>query len=333
MVNPAEMNISLNELSHHGILGMKWYVRRFQKYPAGYTGDGKYVGPDGEPRKATRKEKKAEMNYHKIRSALDKGIHEAVEDGDKKKLKVLKPTMTNEEYKAKYKEMVDKNVSRAVRIGDVKGLKKFKPDLTPNDYKDAKSLLKFNEAVNNLDTEKMNKQISKIKNDDLKAATERIATMTELQKKKVEALKVESDTAARLAKAATTVGTIADLTTKGVTIYENINKFKSKMNENKKSREKDADETKQKMIKDAINSGDPKKIAPFRSQMTIKQIEEANQKIIMDKKPEITKAFAKGDYNVIARPDIAPYLNSNQIDELAKTAKLLRGATDDEKKK
>lgn len=45
-------------LEHHGILGMKWGIRRYQPYPDGHTGDGKYVG------KPSRKERKIAKEAH-----------------------------------------------------------------------------------------------------------------------------------------------------------------------------------------------------------------------------------------------------------------------------
>lgn len=53
-----------SSLKHHGILGMKWGVRRYQPYPSGHKG-GKEIGEAARSRREQRQIKKAQKKYDK----------------------------------------------------------------------------------------------------------------------------------------------------------------------------------------------------------------------------------------------------------------------------
>lgn len=298
-MNPAEMNINLNELSHHGVLGMKWGIRRFQKYPAGYSGDGRYIGPDGQPRQPTRKEARRDRKYNELKTKIDKWLVDSVNTGDKKTLKRLKKTMTPQEYQSAYDALVKKGIQDSVKTGNKEGLKKYKNDVSKNEYKDAKTLADFNDAVNKLDTKKMNQLVGKIKNEDVKESAQRIAAMTEFQNKKIGALKVESETSAKIAKLANTAATVASLAGSAKKVYDVVTGIKDSQIKRQKEAVERADEINKannaKIADAIIRKGDTKLFEANKSKFTNQQVKDFYERQYLNNKDKIDRAILTGD--------------------------------------
>lgn len=177
-MNPKMMNIRMDELSHHGVLGMKWGVRRYQPYPNGYSGDGKYIGPKTGQQitdKDTRKINRANRE-------IDSRVKESVKSGNKKALKSLKGTISKSDYKDIYKDLVSKGIKDAIDSGNVKKLKQFKSDLSKTDYKYAKDKALFNSAINNLKGKKMAKYAARLSDEDIRNANARIQNLTNINR-------------------------------------------------------------------------------------------------------------------------------------------------------
>ena len=235
-------DVGKDYLEHHGIIGMKWGVRRFQPYPKGYHGDGKYVGKDvkpktsdkdsevGSPQSDHKKEiKEAELktrHQNKVRMEVTR----AIEEGDKKRLRKVADKMTTDEYVENLNKLVSKGVTEATNKGDPDQLRKYKKDLTPKEYENAKNLAKFNKAINELDVKAMNSLMSKISTEDLQKGAERLKTINDMQEKKLKAISRESEVTATLQRISKFTKVVSDLSTHAKTIKSNVEEIKKSEN-------------------------------------------------------------------------------------------------------
>lgn len=75
-------------LQHHGVLGMKWGVRRYQPYPDNYRGDGKFLGK--RERLLSKTQDRIERSVAKARKAAEKGDVKALNKYNKRTARLTK---------------------------------------------------------------------------------------------------------------------------------------------------------------------------------------------------------------------------------------------------
>lgn len=133
-------------LAHHGILGQKWGIRRFQNPDGSLTAEGKLrYNPDGT--KKTRAERKeATKKYNQKKAALNKARKAKADSEKQKKLE--------KEYQEKK--------TQVLKSGKASEVAKYKGQMTNQELSDALNRIRWERELDNMTASETESNFEKI---------------------------------------------------------------------------------------------------------------------------------------------------------------------------
>lgn len=130
-----------NELQHHGILGMKWGVRRYQPYPKDSKHKGKEIGQAAKVHQRDSSQSMSKKERKKQEELLRKAREEKI---------------------AKIQREADKQ--KALQSGNATEILKYKDELTYNELQEAYRRIDLDAKLRSLSKKEVEDSWSKINN-------------------------------------------------------------------------------------------------------------------------------------------------------------------------